>query len=138
MVDVQGPVKIEISGVRVFGNHHEYEGDNPWWTLRFQSTLAKEEKEKISTLFNKSGISFKGNFDSLGWQSDRQCHWVTMDPWFESQEEWETFYEEVDELLVEVHGGFPLFALFFQKGQFHEGNRELIGLSDEELSSLPS
>ncbi len=129
----------KLSGVRVFGNHHDYEGDQPWWTLRFASNLSKTEKAKIAALLGASDAAIDGNFEPPKWESARQCQWETCDPWFSDPRAWQQFYAEVDSVFADLHQAFPLYAIFLQEGQFydHKGPEEnLAKLSDEQLAAL--
>jgi hypothetical protein len=63
---------------------------------------------------------------------------VAENPWFENQEGWNCFYEDVDTLLESIHQQWPLFAIFFQDGQFFgkRPGRKLTELEDKLLIEL--
>ena len=129
-------MKTSIENVHIFGNHHEYDGDQPWWTLRFKSPLTAKDKKRIGAVLDRSGVAMDGNFEPLVWESDRQCHWDSCDPYFGSPKAGQRFYDSVDKLFLTVHNADPLFAIFFQVGQFHESGQELVHLDDDELERL--
>ena len=91
-----------LVGVRIFGNHHAYEGDQPWWTLRFATDLSTSDKRKVAALLDRSSASSDGNFDPPTWTSARQCQWDTCDPWFSNAKAWAKFYAKVDKVFEQI------------------------------------
>lgn len=180
----------------VAGDHHRYDGSDPWWTLRFQGQapvepyrLAALERlgllwaKKVTVSHVRASELRKGDVvrseDGLECRVDgfteRQIGAKTLrllalsqegprglrllpeeqavamtferiesidprhvflepdvEPWFETQDGWEAFYAGVDAYLERLHRAHPLVAVFFQEGQFFDGER-LLELSDDEL-----
>jgi hypothetical protein len=115
-----------------FGDHHEYPGDNPWWTVRFARKLSRSERAQIAQL-----TSAAGEVAASGWKNDRQVQIGTDDPFFETEREWNAFFRRVERLFADLHARFPIFAVFFQNGQF-DGGKPLVGLGDAALKKLGS
>jgi hypothetical protein len=116
----------------LFGDHRAYEGDNPWWTLRFVSPLSPKDKKVLSVLLEGAN-----GLEASDWVEHTQCQvQLPTEPDFEDEEAWEAFYDQVDEVFDAVHAKFPLTAIFLQDGQFWGEEEELTELSNEELLQL--
>jgi hypothetical protein len=113
-----------------FGDHRGYDGDQPWWTVRFVHQLSRDERAQVARL-----VSAGGEVAADAWKDGRQVEIAASDPFFETEREWLAFYARIERLMAALHAQFPIFALFFQKGQFH-GGKSLVGLDDAALKKL--
>jgi hypothetical protein len=118
-----------------FGDHHAYDGDKPWWTLRFTTPPSKAQHKALRRLVAEK---LEGIADIEEWDSTRQVLLSATDPYFESAAEWNAFYRNVDELLVKIHEQFGLLAVFFQDGQSFGDGQSLSKQPDEALRLLAS
>ncbi len=130
----ENPRQPEVGdpGFMIFGDHAAYEGDNPWWTLRFRERLSAEKKKRLRERVG-SWSDFAVFVEAGSWHDDRQVQ-LGSEPDCETDREWKAYYRRVDAIIGKIHAMSPLFAVFFQDGQFH-GGKELSGLSDEELAA---
>jgi hypothetical protein len=112
-----------------FGSHRGYDGDNPWWTVRFAHELSASERARVAHLALRAEVS------ASAWKQRRQVQIGADDPFFESEREWTAFYARVERLFAVLHAELPIFAIFFQEGQFHAG-KPLVGLDDAALAKL--
>jgi hypothetical protein len=118
-----------------FGDHHAYDGDKPWWTLRFSAQPSKAQHNALRRLV---ADSLDGVADIEEWDSTRQLLLSATDPYFESAAEWNAFYRDIDELLLKIHEQFGLLAVFFQDGQSFGDGQSLSKQPDEALRALAS
>jgi hypothetical protein len=116
-----------------FGDHHAYDGDKPWWTLRFAAPLSRVQHKTLRRLV-MDGLD--GVADIEDWDSTRQVLLSATDPYFESAAEWISFYHGIDALLTRVHSEFGLLAVFFQDGQSFGDGQSLSKQPDEALLAL--
>jgi hypothetical protein len=116
-----------------FGDHHAYDGDKPWWTLRFAAPLSKAQH---NALRRKVAEALDGIAEIEEWDSTRQVLLSAADPYFESAAEWNAFYRSIDELLIKVHEQFGLLAVLFQDGQSFGDGQSLSKQPDEALRRL--
>ena len=116
-----------------FGDHHAYDGDKPWWTLRFAAQPTKAQHKALRKLVAEK---LDGIADIEEWDSTRQLLLSANDPFFESAAEWNAFYRGVDELLNKIHEQFGLLAVFFQDGQSFGDGQSLSKQPDEALRML--
>jgi hypothetical protein len=116
-----------------FGDHHAYDGDKPWWTLRFAVALSKSQHQGLRHLVTEAT---EGIADVEDWDGTRQVLLSASDPYFESSAEWNAFYRNVDALLVRIHEHFGLLAVFFQDGQAFGEGQSLSKVPDETLRQL--
>lgn len=116
-----------------FGDHHAYDGDKPWWTLRFAAPPSKSQHRALRSLVQEA---LDGVADIEDWDSTRQVVLSATDPYFESAAEWNQFYRDVDALLLRIHEQYVLRAVFFQDGQSFGEGQSLSKVSDEALQQL--
>ncbi|MBK7539552.1 MAG: hypothetical protein IPI49_30210 [Myxococcales bacterium] len=116
-----------------FGDHHAYDGDKPWWTLRFATPPSKAQHQALRRLVLEA---LDGVADVEDWDSTRQVLLSATDPYFESAAEWNAFYRDVDTLLLRIHEQFGLLAVFFQDGQSYGDGQSLSKEPDETLRQL--
>lgn len=116
-----------------FGDHHAYDGDKPWWTLRFVDKPSKSQHKALRKLVEET---LDGIADIEEWDSTRQILLSAVDPYFESAAEWNNFYRNIDVLLNKIHEQFGLLAVFFQDGQSFGDGQSLSKQPDEALRAL--
>lgn len=116
-----------------FGDHHAYDGDKPWWTLRFVDKPSKSQHKALRKLVEET---LDGIADIEEWDSTRQILLSAVDPYFESAAEWNSFYRNIDVLLNKIHEQFGLLAVFFQDGQSFGDGQSLSKQPDEALRAL--
>lgn len=116
-----------------FGDHHAYDGDKPWWTLRFSAPPSKSQHKALRRMVTDAT---DGVADVEDWDSTRQVLLTATDPYFESSAEWNAFYRTIDELLLRIHEKFELLAVFFQDGQTFGEGQSLSKEPDETLRML--
>lgn len=111
------------------GDPSTYEGDNPWWTLRFAAPVTAAQRQALGEVFAGSELHLAER-----WESDRQVQ-LEADVACDSEGEWRAFYRRVDALLAKAHATCPLSVVFLQEGQFVTG-RPLLALDDEALRAV--
>lgn len=118
--------------MRVYGNPKtDYEGDNPWWTLRFAEPVSPKELEALDAWLMETAPDLGLCFDDA-FKGGRQVQ-VEADAFAESPAEWTAFYESAETTFAALHARRPLTALFFQEGQFYGEGKELTGVDDDAL-----
>jgi hypothetical protein len=116
-----------------FGDHHAYDGDKPWWTLRFTAQPSRAQHLALRKLVAES---LDGIAELEEWDSTRQLLLSANDPFFESAAEWNAFYKSVDVLLQRIHEQFGLLAVFFQDGLSYGDGQSLSKQPDEALRRM--
>ncbi|HEU0032833.1 MAG TPA: SOSS complex subunit B family protein [Kofleriaceae bacterium] len=121
----------QLAGVLQFGDHHAYDGDRPWWTLRFVEPIARADRNQVAALL--TGVD-DADFE-LTWIGPRQCQLDPGDLAIADAAGWKRLYKQIDALLARIHDRFPLFAVMLQGGQF-AGKGELDTLDDDALAAI--
>lgn len=111
------------------GDASTYEGDNPWWTLRFAAPVTAAQRRALVEVFAGSELHLADR-----WESDRQVQ-LDADVACDSEGEWRAFYRRVEARLAKAHAACPLSAVFLQERQFVTG-RPLLALGDDELRAV--
>jgi hypothetical protein len=101
--------KVAAAPFKRFGAYRLYDGDNPWWTLRFVNSLTRDERLDVAHRVEK-----RGELTADTWKGGRELQIGAQDPFFETQRAWNAFYSRVERLFAELHAQFPLSAVFFQ------------------------
>jgi len=111
------------------GDASTYEGDNPWWTLRFAAPVSAPQQQALTAVFAGSELHLADR-----WENDRQVQ-LDADVACDSEGEWRAFYRRVDARLAKAHAACPLSVVFLQEGQFVTG-QPLLALDDDELRAV--
>lgn len=109
------------------GDHNKFDGDHPWWTLRFEGPISSTPgiESIIDAVVKEQGGC---NLSSSGPDS---AHLDFGDAFFESTREWAAFHTAVESAFDAVHEEFPLFAVvFFDWDGMSEASRRQIELYD--------
>ncbi|MEZ4236802.1 MAG: hypothetical protein R3F59_11740 [Myxococcota bacterium] len=89
---------------RRIGSHRGYDGDAPWWTVRF---AAAPRRDAVAALAEQVPDL------ALSWDDDRQAVLDPGDPAFDDDRAWKRFYAAVDALLDDLHASYPLLVVVF-------------------------
>lgn len=120
----------------IFGDHHEYPGDNPWWTLRFREEPSAAQKKVVEDfVMHQMAIRSVADLLTIDDWEGRQVQLSGPEGGFDDEAEWSQFYRGMDRFFDALHQKVALFAVMLQEGQFHDGE-ELVDHSDEQLQSL--
>jgi len=118
--------------MRIYGDpKSDYEGDNPWWTVRFAEPISAQQLETLDEWLIETAPDLGLCFDD-SFEGGRQVQ-VGADAFATSPAEWAAFYEGAERAFGALHARRPITALFFQEGQFYGEGEELTGLHDDAL-----